>query len=302
MAVSRAIEAPAVALVPHLDLALDDPQRGPLQPRRTARRGSRPLSPPLFGRLTAAMASGQTLAARVRALKLPLALSEPRLYAGAVSQLYFIVQTLESALEWQKAEPMVAQVRALGLRVAPEAAADLGALLGEEWLRHATAARTPATAAYCAALARAEPLELVAASFVVYSAVVGAHARGTRERLRHALPGCEHRLFDAGSDDKARARARPPLLAPARRTRRRSRADAQVLRQFQHTFTAIGMTWPEQCAQLEREAARFVRLNGMVERSIHVWGRRATRLTLVTLASAVVTAATAAGMSLLLAR
>ena len=46
--------------------------------------------PPLYGRMMRAISSGHTFGNRVRMLKLPLIFAEERLYAGAITQFFWL--------------------------------------------------------------------------------------------------------------------------------------------------------------------------------------------------------------------
>ena len=76
--------------------------------------------PPLYGRMMKAIASGHTFGNRVRMLKLPLIFAEEPLYAGAITQFFWLSETLEAQLEKHAADPMIAALkRDLGLCVTP---------------------------------------------------------------------------------------------------------------------------------------------------------------------------------------
>ena len=213
--------------------------------------------PPLYGRMLKAIRSGHTWGNNVRLLKLPLILLEARLYAGAIAQFFWLTEALEIALARARDEPMVARVLSLGLTpLAPGYAADLRALYGENWRSEAEAARTSATARYVKILESAEPASLVAASFILYGALVVGGGKQTQAKVRRVLPSCEHQLYDVADDMKS-----------ARHT-------------FKSTYTAIGKEWPEHFGTLETEAARFMDLNNTVVWSVSCWGRRATLWTL----------------------
>jgi hypothetical protein len=139
--------------------------------------------PPLYGRMMKAISSGHTFGNRVRMLKLPLIFADERLWAGAITQFFWLSEMLEARLEAHSSHPMVQRVRALGLCVTPGYAADLKALYGDEWRAAASAARTSATAAYVADLESADPVSLVAASFILY----GVRVASPRSRSPRAL-------------------------------------------------------------------------------------------------------------------
>ena len=214
--------------------------------------------PPLYGRMLKAIRSGHTWGNNVRLLKLPLLLLEDRLYAGAIAQFYWLTEALESALERLKDEPMVAKVLALGLTpLAPGYAADLRQIYGEKWREEAAAVRTRATDNYVAILnSTTEAVPIVAASFILYGALVVGGGKSTQLKVRKVLPSCEHVLFDVAPDMK------------------------EARSKFKSTFTAVGKEWPEEFERLASEAARFMDLNNTVVWSVNCWGRRATLWTL----------------------
>lgn len=150
---------------------------------------------------------------------------------------------------------MVARVRELGLAVTPGYASDLEQLYGTEWRKKAERARTSSTRAYQEVLAAATPVELVAAAFILYGALVVGGGKQTQAKVRKVLAGCDHRLFDVADDMKAARMA------------------------FKNKFTAIGKEFPEHADALVAQAARFMALNNGVVISITcVGGRVATGL------------------------
>ena len=175
--------------------------------------------------------------------------------AGAIAQFYWLSESLETALARQAEHPMVARVRELGLEVTPGYASDLEQLYGPEWREKAARARTASTLAYQETLAAATPVELVAAAFILYGALVVGGGKQTQVKVRKVLPGCDHKLFDIADDMKAARMA------------------------FKNKFTAIGKEFPEHADALEALAARFMALNNGVVISIScVGGRVATGL------------------------
>ena len=100
--------------------------------------------------------------------------------AGAIAQFYWLSESLETALARHAEHPMVARVRELGLEVTPGYASDLEQLYGPEWREKATRARTASTLAYQETLAAATPVELVAAAFILYGALVVGGGKQTQ--------------------------------------------------------------------------------------------------------------------------
>lgn len=197
-------------------------------------------APPLYGRMMSAIRTGHTFGNRVRFLKLPLIFLDPALYADAIAQFYWLSEALEDSLRRHASHPLVRRVAAIGLEVTPGYASDLEALHGEGWRAAAQSARTRATLAYVSVLYGAEPVQLVAAAFILYGALVVGGGKSTQAKVRRIFPECEHRLFDV-SDDMPALRAR-----------------------FKAAFTAIGEEWPEHREALEAGAAKFMGLNNTV--------------------------------------
>ena len=75
--------------------------------------------PPLYGRMMSAIHRSHRLGNTIRMVKLPLIFAEPKLYAGAIAQFFWLTETLEAALRRHCEHPMVARVNALGLNVTP---------------------------------------------------------------------------------------------------------------------------------------------------------------------------------------
>ena len=211
--------------------------------------------PPLYGRMMKSIQTGHTFGNRVRMLKLPLIFLEEGLYAGAITQFYFLSAALEAQLDRHSSDPMVAKVLGLGLRVAPGYEADLRELYGEGWREVASRARTAATEAYVGVIESADAVSLVAAAFILWGALVVGGGKATQAKVRKVIPRCEHRLFDVAEDMK------------------------KARQSFKNTFTAIGKEWPEHFATLEAEAARFMDLNNSVVLSVRCWGVTATAIT-----------------------
>merc|ERR1711920_6896 len=97
--------------------------------------------------------------------------------------------------------------QALPLHAVPGYEADLKQLFGEDWEEKAARARTPATDAYCAILKEAGPVELVAAAFILYGALVVGGGKSTQRKVRKIFPACKHQLFDV-AENVAEARKR----------------------------------------------------------------------------------------------
>lgn len=209
--------------------------------------------PPLYGKMMRAIAGGHTFGNRVRMLKLPLIFAEERLYAGAITQFFFLSEALEAQLATHASDPMVAKLREeLALNVTPGYVADLKQLYGEAaWRRTAESVKTAATAEYVKDLEAAGPVSLVAAAFILYGALVVGGGKMTQAKVRKVLPHCEHALFDVADDMKA-ARAK-----------------------FKAVFTALGKEHPEHFDTLVSEAARYMALNNTVVLSVRCLGRKA---------------------------
>merc|ERR1712241_385612 len=116
--------------------------------------------------------------------------------------------------------------------------------------------------------ASADPVELVAAAFILYGALVVGGGKQTQAKVKKVFPTCSHKLYDVGEDMK------------------KLRAD------FKRTFTDIGKEWPEEFHKLEEQAARFMGPNNTILVSIRCWGKKAT-------AVAAAAAALAAGIAAL---
>merc|ERR1712087_817420 len=190
-------------------------------------------------------------------LKLPLLFSEDILYAGAITQFYFLTAALEQALHRHQAHPMVDKVLGLGIVALPGYESDLSELYGTDWRTKAEVRKTPATAAYIKKLEAAGPVELAAAAFILYGALIVGGGKMTQAKVRKVYPQCEHRLFDIKDDIKL------------------------ARQEFKAAFTAIGKAFPEHFETLTSEAARYMALNNTVVLSIRCLGRRARTATAV---------------------
>lgn len=181
---------------------------------------------------------------KMRMLKLPLILTDSRLYAGAIAQFYALTKTLEEALRRRKDDPMVARVLSLGYSITSGYEADLKELLGPEWQVLVDRARTPATTAYVTILENASSVELVAASFILYGALVIGGGKSTQKKVKRVFPKCEHTLFDVAED-----------MVKARRA-------------FKVLFNDLEVDYPDQAEALVQQSARFMALNNSVVLSV----------------------------------
>ena len=86
-------------------------------------------------------------------------------------------------------------------RLAPGYESDLSQLFGaDEWRAAAALAKTAATDAYLDRLRSAGPVELVAAAFILYGALVIGGGKSTQKRVKRVIPRCDHVLFDVSDD------------------------------------------------------------------------------------------------------
>ncbi|QDZ21992.1 hypothetical protein HOP50_06g45330 [Chloropicon primus] len=206
--------------------------------------------PPLYGRLMKAIRKGHSVGNTIRMFKLPLVFTEEALYADAIAQFYLVTAKLEEVMgRFEGSSGMLSRVKELGLRCAPGYASDLEELNGAAWRDQAERSMTAATRAYCDVLESSGEVELTAAAFILYGALVVGGGKSTQAKVRKIFPRCSHKLYDVGGDMKA------------------LRAD------YRRTFTDIGKRWPEHFVRLEEQAARFMALNNTVVVSIRCWGK-----------------------------
>ena len=124
---------------------------------------------------------------------------------------------------------------------------------------------TQATAQYIAVLRGANGVQLCAAAFILYGALVVGGGKMTQAKVRSIFPNVEHKLFDVADDMKA------------------------ARQHFKNTFTAIGKAFPEYFEEMEHEAANFMQLNNTVVLSIRCWGFKATKLAVAAVSLAAMT-------------
>lgn len=220
-----------------------------------------------FAKMMASIKSSHSIGNTIRMVKLPLILTNTRLYADAISQFYWLTKTLEECLEAKAEDGLLKSVRALKLKVTPGYESDLKELYGTEWLRCARMARTSATESYCSRISNAPALELVAASFILYGALVIGGGKSTQEKVRRVFPSCKHKLFDVADDMKA------------------------LRKQFRGVFNGIGASLDTSAEEkLIGHAAAYMKLNNTVILSVRcvsywVWGGVALSAALITAAA-----------------
>jgi hypothetical protein len=79
---------------------------------------------------------------------------------------------------------LVGRILALDLRNTDRYIADLKELYGRDvWVQKATEARTAETDRYMAVLSSSSPVELVAASFILYGALVIGGGKATQKKV-----------------------------------------------------------------------------------------------------------------------
>lgn len=200
----------------------------------------------LFGRMMRGIDPGHTWGNRLRMLKLPMILTDTKLYAGAICQFYLLTRTLEQLLAKHPDDPLVCRIRNLELKVTPGYEADLRQLLGgdDTWREKAEQLCTPATRAYCDVLQRSSPAELAAASFILYGALVVGGGKATQRKVKKVFPSCDHMLFDVNEDMP------------------------KIKREFKELYAKIGEDYPDLSAAMVADASRFMALNNTVVLSV----------------------------------
>jgi hypothetical protein len=224
---------------------------------------------PLYGSMMKSIDAGHTFGNRVRMIKLPLIFLDEERWAGAITQFFFLSEALEKGLAQHAAHPMVIKLKELGLEVTPGYASDLCEVYGAEWRSIAEREKTTATACYVEILQSADPVQLCAAAFILYGALVVGGGKQTQAKVKSIFPRIEHKLFDVADDMKG------------------------ARQKFKNIFTAIGKEFPEHFETMEREAARFMLLNNCVVLSIRCWSSTATKMTLTVAAVSIAAVATA---------
>eukprot|EP00746_Dinoflagellata_sp_MGD_P024291 gnl/MRDRNA2_/MRDRNA2_157009_c0_seq1.p1 gnl/MRDRNA2_/MRDRNA2_157009_c0~~gnl/MRDRNA2_/MRDRNA2_157009_c0_seq1.p1 ORF type:complete len:249 (+),score=47.32 gnl/MRDRNA2_/MRDRNA2_157009_c0_seq1:92-838(+) len=222
----------------------------------------------LYPKMMKAIHTSHEWANKIRMLKLPLILTDTRLYAGAIAQFYQLTKTLEQRLACFESDPLVSQLKSLNRDVTPGYEADLQELFGSNWREAVSGVTTPATEAYMKTLNAAEPVELVAAAFILYGALVIGGGKQTQKKVKKVFPSCDHVLFDVAED-----------MPKARKT-------------FRDTFDNIGKEFPEHFDRLVLEAERFMKLNNTVvlsTRCLPFWWWKAASVTVAITAVALAT-------------
>lgn len=210
---------------------------------------------PLFARMMGAIHTKHSLGNLVGFFKLPLILTDTRLYGNAIAQFWWLTRTLEARLAATSSDPLVEHaVASIGVGpLAPGYEGDLRQILGPDWRAAAERCLTPATRSYAAALERADATALVGALFILYGALVIGGGKQTQAKVRRVFPACDHALFDVAGDMR----------------------DAR--RRFKNTFTAVGRDHagtpavaPDRADALVAHAAHWMRRNNEVVLSVRV--------------------------------
>ena len=250
----------------------------------------------LFGKMMRAIRGGHTLGNRIRMLKLPLILTDSQLYGGAIANFYWLTRALERALDDPIAQshPVLAPVRALGLRLTAGYEKDLAQIFGPRWEAVAAGARTAATDAYVAEIEQAEPARLVAAAFILYGALVIGGGRQTQAKVRKVFSGCDHALYDV-ADDMSQARKAFRECFNSIGERFPEHREVIIRCKCKHTRTLCHMLalrvilLPHHHARLCREAAEFMQRNNSVVLSVRclpTWWWRAVGVAALAIAAA----------------
>lgn len=229
---------------------------------------------PLYGRMMLAIHGAHNRGNWVGNIKLPMLLTDTQLYAGAIAQFYWLTAALEAKLDEHADDPLVQRILALDLRNTGRYEADLKELFGADtWLRKATDARTGETESYIKVLNKSSPVELVAASFILYGALVIGGGKATQRKVRKVFSSCEHTLFDVADDMKTKRQ------------------------EFKATYTKIGVDYPEHADALVTLARQFMSRNNRVVLSVrflpHWWWRTAVAAGAVAFAAVAVAAMSA---------
>ena len=163
---------------------------------------------PLFSRMMGAIHRQHAWGNAIGFVKLPLIFTDASLYGGAIAQFYLLTVALEERLDDHADHELVAHLRrATKLkRLAPGYEADLAQLFGPGWRAVCDARRTAATAAYVDRLRAADAVEAVAATFILYGALVIGGGKNTQKKVKRVLPRCDHVLFDVADDMRAARR------------------------------------------------------------------------------------------------
>jgi len=150
----------------------------------------------LFGNMMLAIRGSHSFGNKVRMLKFPLILTDTKLYGGALANFYWLTRALELRLKSPEvqAHPIITHVLDLGLKVTEGYEADLKQLLGEDWQTAAARARTPATDSYVAAIQIADAVQLVAAAFILYGALVIGGGKQTQVSEKSARNFAHHSI------------------------------------------------------------------------------------------------------------
>lgn len=216
------------------------------------------ISLPLSKRMMKAIHSSHEWGNKVRMLKLPLILTDTKLYAGAIANFYHLTKTLEQRLveEQFKDNDMIQSILALDLHdTASRYECDLKQLYGsDDWKEATDAVKTSATEKYCEIINKATAVQLVSAAFILYGALVIGGGKSTQRKVRKVFPSCDHVLFDVSTNM------------------------ARIRREFRACFNGLGEKYPELQDEFVAEAKKFMDLNNTVVLSIRClpfWWKKA---------------------------